>query len=243
MTLYQTLLLLAAIFPLLIYSDYKEKHKADTDPDIEFDLNSRSSGFVLSFAPFLALFYTEHFWITLIYLIPLYLYFGLLMYIANKKQWCPFFVTDIAVYGSSGLMVTVIAYFIWFHEGVLSPQETEMVTVETKNMASVVWPFYVMTGLFIVGFLINRLAPKKNRSEANSAFMMVAIQAISYPILALFTDYYWWTMLAGLVAYAVALPIILRALPDSSRGGIGFVLGYIYMMAATGSILLYAFLF
>ncbi len=243
MTLYQTLLLLSAIFPLLIYTDYREKRKADSDQDSEFDLNSRNSGFVLSFAPFLALFYTEHFWITLLYLIPLYLYFGLLMYIANKKQWCPFFVTDIAIYGSSGLMVTIIGYFIWFHEGVLSPSETTVVSVANEKAVIVVWPFYVMAGLFIAGFIVNKLASKKNRSEANAAFKILALQAIGYPVLPLFTDYYWWTMLAGLVAYVIALPIILRVLTDSSRGGIGFVLGYIYMMAATGSILLYAFLF
>jgi len=243
MTLYQTLLLLSVIFPLLIYSDYREKNKADLDPNIEFDLNTRNSNFLISFTPFIALFYTENFWLTLLHLIPLYLYFAILMFIANKKDWCPFFKADISIYGSSGLVVTIIAYFIWFHEGVLSTPDTEAKLIETKETAPVFWPFYVFVTLFVSAFFANTFQPKKNRSESNTAFIVLTIQAIGYPILALFTDYYWWSMLVGLIAYAVSILILLRPLPDSSRGGIGFVLSYIYMMIATGSILVYAFLF
>jgi len=242
-TLVQTLLLLAAIFPLLIYSDYQAKRKANNDPDIDFDLNTRNSSFLLSFTPFIALFYTEHFWLTLLYLVPLYLYFGILMFIANKKNWCPFFKFDIALYGSSGLIVTIIAYFIWFHEGLLSSPQTGVELTINKDTTLTVWPFYVFAFLFVSAFFTHQLLPKKQRSESNVAFIVLVIQAISYPILALFTEYYWWSMLAGLVAYIISMPILLRPLTGSSRGGIGFVLSYIYMMAATGSILVYAFLF
>ena len=241
-----TLALIAAIFPLFIYADYRKKYLADNNPDIDFDYNDRSTTFILSFTPFAALFYADHIWLSLLYMVPLYAYFGIIMYIATRKSWCKYMTHDMYLYPSSGLIVTIICYFIWFHGGVLSPDDASAVgktALASKEISPPsVWPYYVFGGLsgsILITILYTRL---KRESKSSSANLLLPT-AIIFPLLPLFIDSYWWGMLATLISMLIMMPLATDQLPVSSRGGVGFVIGYIYMMAATLSILLYAILF
>lgn len=248
MTITITLALIAAIFPLFIYADYKKKYLADNNPDIDFDYNDRSVTFILSFTPFAALFYADHFWLSLLYMVPLYAYFGSIMYVATKKSWCKFMTHDMYLYPSSGLIVTIICYFIWFHGGILSPDDTNTINGNTVSAAKEisspsVWPYYIF-GALAASILITILYVRlKLDSKSSTAANLLLPTAIIFPLLPLFIDSYWWGMLATFVSVLIMMPLATDQLPVSSRGGIGFVVGYIYMMAATLSILLYAILF
>jgi len=245
LTIYSALLLIAAIFPLFIYIDFRNKRAADNNPDIEFDYNGRGTTFVMMFSPFVTLFYTDFFWTALLYMVPLYVYFSVLMVIANKKSWCPFSKADLFI-ASSGLTTTVLAYYIWFHKGILVPQTTALTTSSShssNNADPSIWPYYVF-GILLATILISALYEKNSNSKKSGlASSLLAPVAVIFPLLPLFIESYWWGMLASLMSLILVMPIISKLLPISTRGGMSFVVSYIYMMAATLSIILYAILF
>lgn len=243
-----TLLVLVVIFPLFILADFKLKRTADRNPEIEFDYNERSTIFILSFTPFIALFYDEYFWKVILLLIPLYAYFGIFMYISNKKSWCPFRKVDLYLYASSGLITTILAYYIWFHDGLLVSKTTSTISATTasklvENSPPSVWPYYVF-GLLLTSILISTIYEKYSRSDKpGSSSTLLTFAVIIFPLLPLFVQSYWWGMLAGLSSLLVVTPLVSSLLPGSIRGGMSFVLSYIFMMTATLSIILYAILF
>ncbi len=242
-----TLLVIVAIFPLIIYTDFRLKRTADNSPNIEFDYNERSSVFIIAFTPFIALFYNENFWTVFLYFIPLYAYFSILMYIANKKSWCPFSKVDIYLYMSSGLITTVLAYYIWFHEGLLTTQtvttNSQTINALIKETDSSVWPYYVF-GLLLGSILLSALLEKLSKSDKpDSSGSLLTFAVIIFPLLPLFIESYWWGMLAGLGSLLLVMPLVGSLLPGSVRGGMSFVLSYIFMMTVTLSIIIYAILF
>lgn len=239
MNLYMFLLTMALVFPLLIYSDTKARLKAEQAPDAFYDLNKRSTISVILFTPFAALFYTENFWSNLLYFIPLYLYFWLLMYLANKKNWFPSFSSEVPMYGAMGFFITVIGYFIGFHEGIMVD---EPVSGELENPDPAVWPYYAFAVIGIVTLIIALIEALRGQKIQSSA-LMVFIMAVVYPLLPLFTATYWWGLLGGFLVFSLLMPISLSRLPGDVKGGIGFFMGYSFMMATSLSILLYAFLF
>jgi len=243
-----TLFVLTVIFPLFIYADFKLKRVADNNPDIDFDYNERSTIFIISFTPFIALFYSEQFWKVLLYLIPLYAYFSIFMYISNKNSWCPFRKDDLYLYTSSGLITTILAYYIWFHDGLLVTKTINTASVKAANNLVVnsspsVWPYYVfglLLGFILLSALLETFS-KSNKPGSSSTLLTFAV--IIFPLLPLFIESYWWGMLAGLSSLLVMTPLVSSLLPGDVRGGMSFVLSYIFMMTSMLSIILYAILF
>ena len=243
MTLYMTLLLAAALFPLLAYSDYKQKIKADNNPDIEFDYNHRATTLLMTFIPFSILFYTENFWINFLWLAPLYGYFWIIIYFTNKKPWSPFTAHDITLYGSSGFTGTILAYFIWFHKGSLAVDSTITATSKSANISSSVWPYYVFASIVILMLLASYAGRKLKEKYSRAYELPLLLATLSFPILPLFIYHYWWGVLASIITYLILLNIAMQCMSDSARGGVGFAFSYIYMMALTLSIIIYAIWF
>lgn len=246
---YELLLLIAGIFPLLIFIDYRAKRKADNTPEIEFDLNSRMTISGLTFVPFVLLFYTENFWDNFLYFIPLYAYFYVWMMIASHKSWCPYTFTDLKIFGLSGFIGTIIAYYLFFHEGVLDdPLNAESVNAQRESEQGMSeriysdWPYYTALGLAVMTLLtlsLERLF-KKNPDVSS---LMLFLLAIALPSLSLFIEHYWWGLMGAVLILGTFIPLVLNAFDDTARGAIVFVVGYFFMMACVASILLYAFLF
>ena len=244
MTIFTTLVLFTAVFPLFIFFDHLKKKVVDRNPEMEFDYNDRPSQIILTFTPLSILFFTENFWINLAYLIPLYVYFQLLMTIANKKHCAIYLKTDIPMYANGGVVVTVIAYFIWFHEGVLAPEATvaQAVTKTSVVEEQSKWPYYVFASLFVLAIgssIIERL----KRIEPKGSGKVLVLMTFCNPILPLFTHFFWWGQLLSFVVFATVMSDVSKRSEISVRGGMGFALGYFYMMTLTLSIILYAILF
>jgi len=251
---HELLLLIAATFPLLILIDYRSKRETDKNPDIEFDLNSRMTISGLTFIPFSLLFYTENFWMNFLYFLPLYTYFYVWMMVANKKAWCPYSFSDLKVFGVSGFIGTVIAYYLFFHEGVLdssapvesanelgvNEQSANDPAIRERDYAE--WPYYTALALVVMTLLIVGLE-RAFRKEPNVSSLMLLVLAVALPVLPLFIEHYWWGLLVAVILTGVCVPLVLKVLDDTEQGAIMFVVGYFFMMACFASILLYAFLF
>ncbi|VAW82189.1 hypothetical protein MNBD_GAMMA12-1026 [hydrothermal vent metagenome] len=241
------LTLIAASFPLFIYADFRQKRTADNDPDIEFDYNARTTSFVMMFTPFAALFYAEQFWITLFYMAPLYVYFWILMYIANKKSWCPFSKADVFI-SSSGLTTTIIAYYIWFHEGILVTNSNQSASSSVasdiaSNTGPAIWPYYAFAILLSTIFISTLYEKYSANKKPGLSSSLITPAAVVLPLLPLFIEYYWWGMLVSIASFIIILPTVSALRPISVRGGMSFIMMYIHMMAVTLSVILYAILF
>lgn len=239
MDYYQALLLIAALFPLFIFVDYKSQIKAASELSGDFDVNERLSTAGLAFSPFVLLFYTDDIWVNSLYLIPLYAFFSLLMYIANKNAWCAFFTSDIYINAGSGIMVMFICYFIFFHEGVFNEARIEASIEDTSYP---VWPYYLAVITAGVGVSVVLLRKFLKLKPGVFSFVLV-IMSIVFPLLPLFIQSYWWGMFASMIAMFIFAPVMLAGMDETARGGVGFVFAYLFMMVSMLSLLLYAFLF
>ncbi len=241
------LILIAASFPVFIYADFRQKRAADNDPKIEFDYNARTTSFVMTFTPFAALFYADQFWTTLLYMGPLYVYFWIFMYIANKKSWCPFNKGDVLI-SSSGLTTTIIAYYIWFHEGILVTKPGQTVTTSVtgdiiSNTNSASWPYFAFFILLSTIFISTLYEKHSHNKKHGLSSRLITPAAVILPLLPLFIEYYWWGMLVSTASFIIILPAVSALRSISVRGGMSFIMMYIYLMAATLSVILYAILF
>ena len=244
-TIYTTLLLIAAIFPLSLYSDYRKKKIADNDPEIEYDHNDNSRKFIIVFTPFCVLFFTEQFWLHLLYLVPLYAYFIGLTYFASKKGWALYMKHEISMHASSGVMMTILAYFIWFHEGILTPETSTATTptdMATFPLVHTLWPYYAFAGL-IVAIIIASLYEHFRKINTSISGKLFVVMAFANPLLPLFTHYFWWGQLAGAVVFIAVLSYMTSRAKLNVQGGMQFFMGYVYMMVLTLSVIIYAFLF
>ena len=243
MEFYLLLIGFAALYPLTIYADYKEKQKLDADPEKEYDYNGQLSTMALLFIPYAVLFYTEQFWANLLLYIPLYIYcFGMLFYVYKKGYFA--IPPMIAAYASPGqFMLVIIAYYLFFDEGVLSDTQTLSATTEEaiKQTEYAMWPYVTFVTIWLTT-IASCLLERKERITPNIPGALIFLSIATLPTLPLFTHIYWWGLLASLVGFLTILFAMFGKRSDTGAGA-GSAFFYFYMMTTMGSIILYAFLF
>ena len=236
--------LIALALPVTMSLDCHFQKKAKANSLDTYDINHRLSDTLMLFAPYTILFFSENFWINTLYLIPLFLYAILIMQLAYKKGWSPVGPAMVLITFPGSVMVTVIIYYIFFHDGVMSPEVTQPTDtgIANEENSNPLWPFFIY-GLLLFTQLVYGLAERKKGEEANKSANFLFLQVLGFNILPLFSQHYWWLMLAGAIMFFAIVQSVVNRMELTSRGGIGFVLIYSYMMAATASIVLYAILF
>lgn len=236
--------LIALALPVVMFFDYLLRKKTEAKLLNSYDVNHRLSNNLILFAPYAILFFSDNFWINTLYLVPLFLYAILIMQLAYKKGWAPVGPAMVLITFPGTVVVTVIIYYIFFHEGVMSPEVAQLADtkIANKENTSPLWPFYIY-GLLLFTQLVYGLIERKKGEKANQSVAFLFIQVLGFNILPLFTQQYWWLMLVGVIIFFAILLSVTNRIKLTSRGGIGFVLIFFYMMAATVSIVLYAILF
>ncbi|MCX2800276.1 hypothetical protein OQJ68_00580 [Microbulbifer thermotolerans] len=212
----------------------KKKRKITENSDLRSD---RLSDLVV-LTPFLALLYTENFWLNLVCTLPIILTSFLAQTFFYRKGWLaspPEFLT----LSPGSYLLAVVGYFIFFHQGFLgdSNMDSALTTAgESKSPYSWLnlWPY----AAYLVFFLF-----ATTRKSTNGIYLSILIMVLAVNILPFFTGYYWWSMLAGFCILAVTVRRAMDVLEPGSGGAVSFVGGYFYLITAFGSILAYAILY
>lgn len=234
----------AALFPLLIYIDYKRRLSQKEN----YDENGNMIDMLLVFSPFAIFFYTDAFWSNLLYYyLPLWLYFGAALFVAKKKGWCPHGLSLYPIRVSSGLVVVFLGYYLFFHDGMAADAPVESVVNDLQpeegegSGFALLKSYWAFGAIVVIGLLT--LLLKRVDKTANQQLFTLSLWLMTFglPVLPFFSPHYWWAMLATLISYAMVISRLSKS--AGSEGGAYFAFFYFYLLAAAGSVILYAVLF
>ncbi|MBB3060944.1 hypothetical protein [Microbulbifer rhizosphaerae] len=200
--------------------------------------NERLSDLVL-FVPFAALFYTENFWSNLGCTLPIILAVAATQWTCYKKGWLDS-PPELITLAPGSYLLTVIAYFVFFHEGVLvdSSSTPEVIPAETSRTGSLFWLDFWPYAVYLVCFLL-----AITRRSMDGIFLSALLLILAITILPFFTGYYWWAMLAGLCVLLLTSHRAFNVMEPGTAGAYSLVSSLFYMIAAFGSMLTYGILF
>ncbi|WP_250460117.1 hypothetical protein [Microbulbifer litoralis] len=193
----------------------------------------RLSDFVF-FTPFIALYYHDEFWLSLLFTLPLILVTVAAQAFLRQKSWLkgP---SEVWVMIPGPYLLTTIGYFMFFREGILAdPPPDPAIEISGKAGDSSwldFWPYAVGLALFL-------LTIAARRTDSICLGHLFFIPAIT--ILPFFTDHYWWTMLSGFVLFLVCVHRMFKVMNSDHISAASIMSGYFYMMAAFGSLVVYA---
>lgn len=213
---------------LAIIDCYIAKAKRETAENV--DLRTDRLSDLVIFAPFLALLYTENFWLNLTGTLPVILVSFLAQTFFYRRDWLkspPEFLT----LAPGSYLLAVISYFIFFHEGLLVGSDGEPVV---ESLSFSFWPYAAYVAFFLFAI---------TRKSTNGICLSTLIMALAVNTLPFFTAHYWWAMAAGFCILIVIVCRAQTALDSGSGGALSFVSGYFYLITALGSILVYAILY
>ena len=217
-------LALAVIYPLLLVWDTRTL----IDPKTGSYKSHRLGDSIMVFTPFITLFYHDHFWqAVLFYLIPFNCYCALLTYVFYRWKKIEFSREIIFMNGTGGATLTLIAYYLFFHEGALDDEPVAAANeMQTNHAWWAWWPFAVV--LFSGGLT----------ALLNSEKMLWVLAGILL-VLPFFSHHPLWAMaLASLVFLLVCL-----SLAERQSNGAYVALFMFYMMAQMVTLIIYAVLF
>lgn len=222
MTVIYLIIILAVIYPFILFWDYKTLRNPETG-----DYKSRyiSDSFVM-FVPFAALYYHVFFWHALLfYFAPLHLYFFILAWAVKRKveNFPPFEMIKVIGFGS--FVLTIIIYYLFFHAGSLAEATTETVQI-VDNPWWVWWPFAGIVLSAWITVLIN--------SEKLIWGLGLVLLILPY-----FSHHPLWAML--LTAAAMFWCCFSMAQKQGNSAYVAFLM--FYLLALTGSVVVYAIFF
>ncbi len=237
MSFYTFLIVAAVLIPIFIGIDFviKRMSKKNQEDEVNVDEHSLPDTFVY-FLPFAALYYSEPFWLNLGMLAGVAVYGGLLLLIANRNNHLGGQIEMFVFRAMGSLIVTILGYYIFIHEGVLSDEAAVQEATTSSDSWLSYWP-YAVYALVIIPLL------SKPADENADATPKLIVAIIAFNTLPLFTDYFWWALLAGVIVFLSVSKVVIDRMDVTVKGGASFFLSYIYMMAAMASIIVYAVLF
>lgn len=224
MPILSVFLALAVIYPLLLLWGVRNRVESETgtyQPD-------RLSDSVVVFAPFITLFYHDHFWQAfLYYLIPFNCYCALMMYSVYRWKRVSSSREMIIVNSTAGVPLTLIAYYLFFHQGTLANEPATIHVEEQVNHTWWAWwPFAV---ILFSGGLTAILNSEK----------MLWVSGVIFLLLPFFSHHPLWAMaVASLVFLLVCL-----SLAERQRNGAYVALFMFYMIGQIAALIAYAVFF
>ena len=241
MDLYTSVGVVALLILVSILGDYQQKIKSERDPNIELDPNNNFAGTVVMFTPFVALFYSDQFYLALLLMSALVLYGYVLVTLAKHYGLIGYGSEIIRTVGPGSIMLSVIGYYLFFHSGSLSNEIT--VQPVKQDLALNFWPLYVYGGLILLAAIMKWAANKSEKIvELNEMAVIVAIVILN--ILPFFTHFYWWAMLISFIVFIIIFITLMGVHKDPSvKGAFGFVVGYVFMLISGVNIAVYAIFF
>lgn len=232
MTILHLTLILALVYPFLLFLDCRAIRKADKGNSP----SQRASDSLTLVTPFALLYYHEAFWHNLIfYFVPLYLYFLSLAWIAQRKFRLESACAMLLVLMGGNFMLAIIGYFIFFHEGSLAPEKEVVETVvETPTSLWAWWPI-------AAGVLSAVIARVILQYRKNTETLLLPLAPV-FLILPFFSHHPYWAMLLNTVMFFYVLGV---AAQKSGSGGAGAYSAFFifYLMAQFFALIVYAVLF
>ena len=174
---------------------------------------------------------------------------GFVQWWLSLKSICFFSKESWIVHSSGSLVLLIVLYFLFYHEGVLTEDtlvksSVDNIVLSENSIAEnqSMWPYITYAILILVYFsayVLQGLRPKAKELLSLFNFIM----AVVFPLLAMFTAYFWWLLLISSIVNIVLMQLTTSGQEESVKGGFGFVAVYFMMMSVMGSIMIYAFLF
>ncbi len=230
--LYLTLIL-AAIYPFLLFWDHRTARNPETG---EYKAQRISDSFAL-FAPFALLYYHEAFWHNLIfYFIPLYVYFLLLAWVMQKKFKLASAFDMLLSLSVGSFMLVIIGYYIFFHQGVLAPEDEVVKVVEPNQMGLWIWwPIAAAILSVVMGSVLLKVIGEK----AEKLLFYVAFILLILPF---FSHHPYWAMLLSTGLF-FCFCLFAAKQGDSTGSGAYAALFYFYLLAQMMALIVYAIFF
>ncbi len=195
MTILHLTLILAAIYPFLLFWDYRTARNPETS---EYKAQRISESLTL-FAPFALLYYHEAFWHNLMfYFIPLYIYFLLLALVMQKKFKLASAFDMLLVVSGGSFMLSMIGYYIFFHQGALAPEPEVVEIIEhTQTGLWIWWPLVAAILAAISSVILLKIVSEKMHAVLLFSLAFVLL------VLPFFSHHPYWAMLlaTGLFFY------------------------------------------
>lgn len=222
MNIIYLIIIFAVIYPFILFWDYKTLRNPETG---EYKSRYISDSFVM-FAPFAALYYHDFFWhALLLYFAPLNVYFFILAWLLDRKikNFPP--VEMIKVMGAGSFLLTIIIYYLFFHQGSLAETPTEVVRA-VDNPWWVWWPFAV---IIIAGWITALINLEK----------LLMIVGVIFLIIPFFSHHPLWAMLLAAITYLLSC----FAIAQKQGNGAYVAVFFFYMIAQIAALIIYAVFF
>lgn len=217
------LLPLFVIYPLLLIWDLRRRG----DPDTGRYKSQPPSDSLVLFAPFLTLFYHDHFWGVLVYyFLPLQLYCFLVAYGLQRWKKNDGLRAMSVVNGTGSLMLTLIAYYLFFHEGSLSE---DVAAAPNNPDASHWWSWWPFALIVLAGWLTAILNSEK----------LIWLLGLVFLVVPFFSHHPLWAMSLASLAFL----LVCFALAERQGSGAYVAFFIFYMLAQMGALIIYAVLF
>lgn len=222
MTLIYLIIILAVVYPFLLFWDFKTMRDPETG---DYKSHFLSDSLAL-FAPFAALLYHENYWqVLLFYFVPLHLYFvGLAWLLKRKFVEFPSF-EMISTVASGSFILSIIAYYLFFHQGAMAEAPKEVVQT-IDHPWWIWWPF---AGIVLSAWITALI----NSEKLIWALGMVLL------ILPYFSHHPLWAMLSTVVAMFWCC--FSMAQKQGNSAYVAFLM--FYLLAQVGSLIVYAIFF
>lgn len=217
------LLPLFILYPLLLLWDLRSMG----DPDSGNHKSQSLSDSVVLFAPFLVLFYHDHFWGVLVcYFLPFQLYCFLVAYALRRWKKTDALREMSVINGVGSLMLVLIAYYLFFHEGALTE---EVVAEPNKVDVNHWWSWWPFVLIVLAGWLTAVLNSEK----------LIWILGVIFLVVPFFSHHPLWAMALASLAFL----LVCFSLAERQGNGAYVALVYFYMLAQMAALIIYAVFF
>jgi hypothetical protein len=234
MTILQLALILAAIYPFLLFWDHRTARNPETG---EYKAQRISDSFTL-FAPFALLYFHENFWHNLIfYFIPLYVYFLSLAWVMQKKFHLASAFDMLLSVGVGSFVLVIIGYYIFFHKGALSTVESKAPALHDTDEINwlIWWPIPLVTITVLTAVLMF----KKIGERAEILLFPVALVLLVVPF---FSHHPYWLMMLSTLLFFYLCVFAAKQCGSDGKAAYSAIL-FFYMMAQMAALIIYAVLF
>lgn len=222
MTIIYLVIILAVIYPFILFLDYKTLRNPETG---DYKSHYMSDSFVM-LVPFAALYYHDSFWhALLLYFAPLHVYFFILAWWVDRKikNFPP--VEMIKLMGVGSFLLTTIIYYLFFHQDSLAEAPTEVVQAVDYPW----WVWWPFAAIIIVGWITALINLEK----------LLMIVGVIFLIIPFFSHHPLWAMLLATITYLLSC----FAIAKKQGNGAYVAVFFFYMLAQMLALIVYAVFF
>jgi hypothetical protein len=137
---------------------------------------------------------------------------------------------------NGGFLLTIISYYIFFHQGVLTPEvEVTKITEQNEIGLWIWWPI----GAAVLTFFLNVILQAIMSSKGEGLLFLLALVLLVLPF---FSHHPYWAMLLSSILFFMSC-FITADQGDKTGSGAYFAFFYFYIILQLAALIVYAILF